>query len=476
MQHMNRPFLKKSAFGLLCSVLLFLALILTAACSLADNAEYNLPKDIKNVLKEDRALTGREIAAYAENKSKSTPWAFAVLQSDKGENLIYAFRKSNGKWKFSFRTSNAIPQGKGGIVLRFDVPDELTVALENDSGEYWVKSTIYNLDSSGRWCLSEYMDRSCKMNVSLTSSKITYYGGADLDEMLGSVTGTITTDMRYVSLSLIPGTLKAAKSKYTVAPDIPRGELTAQNIKFTGGKKYEVYSGPGTDYLRAANGKATVSTNDWIQVFGKDGGWILIQYAINKDHMRFGWIPEKALPKSAAVDELRFSWGAATLLTTAAVTDDPLFSQSPLMTLPEGTRVSVLADMGDWVYIEVTTSDSVRGFLKRDQVAQGTLFPLENCPANSGEANMVGTVTVSRNSFSVIISPKVSWNYQWVPVSGFSIYDNISDELLVTVSTVNAAGDYIGSGLLEQSTTSLRIVPLYPDRTASGDEAVVIEW
>lgn len=93
----------------------------------------------------------------------------------------------------------------------------------------------------------------------------------------------------------------------TIAPSIPPGELTAQNIRFRSDQKYDVYSGPGKDYLRASNGKATVSTNDWIQVFGREDGWILIQYAIDKDHMRFGWISEKALPEFAAVKKLVFS-------------------------------------------------------------------------------------------------------------------------------------------------------------------------
>lgn len=53
----------------------------------------------------------------------------------------------------------------------------------------------------------------------------------------------------------------------TMEPDaLPQGEV----IQFAKGKKYPVYAGPGTEYLRLGSGqKASVSTNDWIQVFGQ---------------------------------------------------------------------------------------------------------------------------------------------------------------------------------------------------------------
>ena len=81
----------------------------------------------------------------------------------------------------------------------------------------------------------------------------------------------------------------------------------ARKIRFTSGQKFKVYQGPGEEYGQAGNGKAAVSTNDWIQVFGEENGWILIQYDINKDHMRIGWIKSSALPKKATVSRLTYA-------------------------------------------------------------------------------------------------------------------------------------------------------------------------
>lgn len=68
--------------------------------------------------------------------------------------------------------------------------------------------------------------------------------------------------------------------------------LEAQAAAFPAGQRYAVYSGPGEDYLRGANGKAAVSTNASIQSFAKENGWIMIEYAIDDAHHRIGWIQE----------------------------------------------------------------------------------------------------------------------------------------------------------------------------------------
>ena len=41
-----------------------------------------------------------------------------------------------------------------------------------------------------------------------------------------------------------------------------------------------MYAAPDSKSLRGAKGRARVSTNGWIQVFGSEGDWILVQYDI----------------------------------------------------------------------------------------------------------------------------------------------------------------------------------------------------
>lgn len=72
--------------------------------------------------------------------------------------------------------------------------------------------------------------------------------------------------------------------------------------------KWPVYSGPGTYYYRESNGKAAVSTNDWIQVFGREGEWALIQYRVSENHFRFGYVHAEAVENFLDVPELKFEY------------------------------------------------------------------------------------------------------------------------------------------------------------------------
>ena len=71
----------------------------------------------------------------------------------------------------------------------------------------------------------------------------------------------------------------AALADTASAPDIPQGTLNAEVTPFTPGQTYAVYSAPDSRSIRGAKGRARVSTNGWIQVFGAEGDWLLVQYA-----------------------------------------------------------------------------------------------------------------------------------------------------------------------------------------------------
>ena len=64
------------------------------------------------------------------------------------------------------------------------------------------------------------------------------------------------------------------------APELPGGTLTASLVSFTSNHTYPVYAAPDSKSLRGAKGRARVSTNGWIQVFGSEGDWILVQMCI----------------------------------------------------------------------------------------------------------------------------------------------------------------------------------------------------
>lgn len=106
------------------------------------------------------------------------------------------------------------------------------------------------------------------------------------------------------------------------APSLPGGTLTADVVSFASKQTYAVYAAPDSKGIRGANGRARVSTNDWIQVFGTDGDWLLVQYAITDSHFRIGYIDKKALPEDAQISELCLTAIPAVVNYDVVVTGD----------------------------------------------------------------------------------------------------------------------------------------------------------
>ena len=85
------------------------------------------------------------------------------------------------------------------------------------------------------------------------------------------------------------------------APEIPAGTLSADVFGFDAGQMYAVYSAPDVKSIRGAAGKAKVSTNDWVQVFGREGSWLMVQYDVKDSFYRIGYISDKAIPVGMTV-------------------------------------------------------------------------------------------------------------------------------------------------------------------------------
>ena len=141
--------------------------------------------------------------------------------------------------------------------------------------------------------------------------------------------------------------------------DGKRGTFSTVNAELVRGKRFNVYSGPGQQYLRGAEGRAAMSSNDSAYVYGKEGGWVLVQYYISTNHWRFGYVSD-SLIAYGTVPDLAFTRTGSTVSVTTTITDDPLYSRSALTTISAGTPVTILGYLDDWAYIE---AGNVRGFV-----------------------------------------------------------------------------------------------------------------
>lgn len=53
-----------------------------------------------------------------------------------------------------------------------------------------------------------------------------------------------------------------------------------------------VYSAPSTSAYRAANGRACVDSNSYIDIGGfNESGWLMVRYETNNNNWRVGWVP-----------------------------------------------------------------------------------------------------------------------------------------------------------------------------------------
>ena len=344
-------------------VMFVLCLIFVSA--LGDGAPY----EIESYL--DQRYPGNEIMGFINPGSSLD--GFAAI-SHEGRNKLVVFRYNNGYWNYQWTRNDPLPQD--GDIILFDLSGAYYNGLRlntafcirqseygsggyetvwEQSGSHWRLRAVFYVNEGGIPQDSFYVE-----------ANGIRYNGWESNYTNVYVDGTVQTDLQYFVFSVFPKSISAMRKKISSAPVIPAGTLNAQNIHFDGGQKYDVYSGPGEEYVRGGNGKAMVSTNDWIQVFGEERGWILIQYNISNGHMRFGYIPAISLPRNARVSPFNFNHIPSMTTRYVQLTDDPLNSQAVLYSIPAGARVDWLSVMGNWAYVEYRGDWPVRGFIPMD--------------------------------------------------------------------------------------------------------------
>lgn len=251
--------------------------------------------------------------------------------------------------------------------------------------------------------------------------------------------------------------------------------LELHDFVFQKDNQYAVYSGPGEDYLRGANGKACVSTNEPVRVFGIENEWIMIEYAVDSKHHRIGWIQDKKLKIETLVGELPKCYCSATLKKDAIITDDPFYSKAILKKFSMNIEVDVLARLDEWIYIESNSGDLIRGFVHKSQLTLGEVFDLYQWSNDS--IVLHGQIIIDRESIFVDIEPVLYKDKKPVSISYISVFDNITNKLLFVVSEFNEKNHLVGMGYITQFTSSLRIVVVDSNmKEIKSEKNFVIEW
>ena len=442
-----------------CLILLTFSLMLTILPAYAAGADIraDLPKDIRTFFSSS-TFNGYTIHKEAVEVFENTiGGSFAFAIATKGsQHTLYGFEWKSGKWQYWLKNSSLLlPQpepyrldnAKGSTDLETDYlfSDSLNIIYCPSDVDYYLHTQTFEVNEYGQWHLkcvySDILDENEDTAAWVEKDRIVYRNNGTIKGI--TVWGVVETNLRYCSISAFPATVKAAREVLTTPPSIPgSSQLSPTLINFTGGQKYPVYSGPDTAYERAAGGKAAVSTNDWIQVFGKENGYILIQYDIAADQMRFGYIDEKALPKNADIAPLSFDDDEAVVTQNTFLTDDPLKGQGHIRSLSAGQQgVTWLATMGDWVYVEVSGSGkAVRGFVPAHAITRTPGKKTYTAAYSNWEytANVTAEVINGTQLLAEIaVSGPASWYFDQdaAVITGYQLYANNVPVACQTAST-----------------------------------------
>ena len=374
--------------------LLSLIFVLLCAASLGEQASGYMMQPSKEVLEYlDSRFEAYTLEDYCEViNTPAGDYGFALVKYH-GVRVLLGFRNKGGVMEHWMDSMGAVPQTErkasffhrevgSSISYIWDSENEhqyttdgfnIGVSVPNEWYET-TQSRVYYEWEQGTFRLKSY--RNDFYDVDIVGDTLYFW---DIGNGLrNTVKSYVETDICRVGFDQLPRQAGDVTQSADKPPVIPWSHelnaLYAEPYVFAPGKKYPVYNGPGAQYQRAGEGKASVSTNGWIQVFGEYDGWLMIQYAIDDDRCRIGWIPRDALTREQYVFKLQFLQDDHyTLCEPWQLTDDPLCSRMALCVVPDDVNIEGLAKLGyGWMYVRVTVDGKIwYGFLPADILGHG---------------------------------------------------------------------------------------------------------
>ena len=358
------------------SFLLAMVLALSALPALADGMKNPIPDEIAALFDVPAwaeyhipvCTDHPDYYAYARTDEVNGYCAALIILRKESEqrNVLCLLEKKDGQWRITGRNHEALPRGEEVPYLYCEMNDQLEVHWGNwEQGDY---GCVYFTREDGAWLLRHVQDQAKNLTAYVSGKSILYYDAQNDGSKASEESVYGVYDRRFAAFhwSNFPQTVAEARTKLTNPPVTPTDFYTPVTATLRANEKYDVYTAPGRDSHRASNGKAVMSTNDWVQIFGEEDGWLLVQYDISNDQMRFGYIDASALTRSVDVPTLTwYDLPEQTLKANASVTDDPLASQKSLCVLEKGHTVKVLSTFDNWYYIETTNEygQLLRGFV-----------------------------------------------------------------------------------------------------------------
>lgn len=365
-------------------ILLTLLMLLLAAPALSQNA---LPEAVeRDVLDRFAPFGSKGIAAHCLTWRNDT---VVLMRGERDDLALYVYEQAqDGSWAYRYENHNISLRAEGPVTLTAHeesftgwrsgdmLPPGFTIRTDNETLVFsWS-------DREKDYLLVEYEARGkrnvrCEYVHSSMFVPIVYFENADWTDM----TAVIAFDgsaqhAQWLCLSGMAGArIDPLFIEETPKFSMPETGLTV--VRLIDSAVFPVYSGPGTQYHRAANGKASVSAKDSFGVLGKTGEWLMVIYDISNTRARVGYIRCTENPRleeaAALIPESDFShFENVFTIKKLPLWDDPINRTNPLCTLDKNTEVIYLERCGDLAYVEVTVGGRrMRGFVEDASLGNG---------------------------------------------------------------------------------------------------------
>ncbi len=296
----------------------------------------------------------------------------AVAYKVKGKNVLSLLYIHEGKYTPVFHTQNALYQGNRVPELTFETPSVFWISYgthENDrlnADMEFYQFTLQNALFTLTYCEFFYMtDAGIDTLVYVSNDNIAY--SLPPFEEKEVVYTQVERSLENFQIALFP-----KESTYEMFQPLSNNSSTMHfeilEVPLKKGGRYPVYTAPDKASFRSAGGKALVSTNDWVHVYGQDGDFLLVEYSVSDKMHRFGYISDTALQRNTNVKELIFSNKYAYTLCDTYLTDDPVKGFAPLTEIQKGESLLYLADFSeDYAYVEYNDGrQKYRGFIAQN--------------------------------------------------------------------------------------------------------------
>ena len=361
------------------SFLLVLLMLLGTAPAMADGLYEPMPAEIAALF---------EVPAWEEYEVMNWLWseeqnaAVVVMTNDDLHIVCIVEPDKKGNMRITQRNYTMVvgdgdaylDTGYGNTAQEISLPWGDRWGFELHTGGYMIFFAKYD----GVWRIKVVLNGKDELISFVYDDRIGYREGEEMEDYIDWEHNKMkyaygTYDNRFAAFNIyaFPKTFEEASEALTNPPVTPTDFYTPISVTLRPREKYDVFAAPGRNSYRAANGKAVMSTNDWVQIFGEEDGWVLVQYDISRDQMRFGYVDASVLPKDAEVQTLHwYDLPEQTVKVSISVTDDPLVSRSIIAYLTAGDTVKVLSEFGNWYYIEMTDNQGelLRGFIPQTTI------------------------------------------------------------------------------------------------------------